>query len=68
MAALLSWFQAGLELVTMGAWDGDRLVVQYNARLQDLSVLGLHGPVHAGMDLNWPSIPRIAAGASSTRS
>src|SRR3954452_2936238 len=52
MEALLAWFHAGFPLVTMGAWDGDRLVAQYNCRLLELRVPGLAGPLPAGMGLN----------------
>ena len=52
MEALLAWFHAGFPLVTMGAWDGDRLVAQYNCRLLDLRIPGMADPVPAGMGLN----------------
>ena len=52
MQGLLRWFHAGFELVTMGAWDGDRLVAQYNARLLGLRVPGFEEPLPAGMGLN----------------
>lgn len=52
MEALLGWFQAGFPLVTMGAWDGDRLVAQYNCRLLELQVPGFERPLLAGMGLN----------------
>jgi hypothetical protein len=52
MEALLAWFHAGFPLVTMGAWDGDRLVAQYNCRLLTLQVPGTDEPVLAGMGLN----------------
>ena len=52
MEALLGWFHAGFELVTAGAWDGDRLVAQYNARLLRLLVPGSSAPMAAGMGLN----------------
>jgi hypothetical protein len=52
METLLSWFHAGFPLVTMGAWDGDALVAQYNCRLLELRVPGVVGPVPAGMGLN----------------
>ena len=52
MEALLRWFDAGFELVTMGAWDGHRLVAQYNARLLRLHVPGCETPLPAGMGLN----------------
>jgi GNAT acetyltransferase-like protein len=52
MEALISWFHEGFRLVTMGAWDGDRLVAQYNCRLLELDVPGVAGPVAAGMGLN----------------
>jgi len=52
MELLLDWFHAGFELVTMGAWDGDRLVAQYNCRLLELDVPGLAEPLPAGMGLN----------------
>ena len=52
MAALLRWFHAGFELVTMGAWDGERLVAQYNARLLELEVPGFDVPLLGGMGLN----------------
>jgi hypothetical protein len=52
MEALLAWFQAGFPLVTMGAWDGDRLVAQYNARILELHVPGYERPLQAGMGLN----------------
>ena len=52
MEALLEWFHEGFPLVTWGAWDGDRLVAQYNARLLRLHVPGLEAPVLAGMGLN----------------
>jgi hypothetical protein len=57
MTALLDWFRAGFQLVSMGAWDGDRLVAQYNARLLDLSVPGFEEPVLAGMGLNMAVAP-----------
>ncbi|MEO5965305.1 MAG: GNAT family N-acetyltransferase [Candidatus Limnocylindrales bacterium] len=52
MEGLLAWFHAGFELVTMGAWDGDRLVAQYNARLLGLWVPGFESVQPAGMGLN----------------
>jgi GNAT superfamily N-acetyltransferase len=52
MEALLAWFHDGFGLVAMGAWDGDRLVAQYNARLLDLRVPGFATPLPAGMGLN----------------
>lgn len=52
MEQLLLWFHRGFELVTWGAWDGDRLVAQYNCRLLHLNVPGLPEPVLAGMGLN----------------
>jgi hypothetical protein len=52
MEALLGWFHAGFPLVAMGAWDGERLVAQYNCRLLDLRVPGFAAPVSAGMGLN----------------
>lgn len=52
MEQLLDWFHAGFPLVTWGAWDGDRLVAQYNARMLRLNMPGLSEPVLAGMGLN----------------
>lgn len=52
MEQLLLWFHRGFELVTWGAWDGDRLVAQYNCRLLRLHVPGLPEPALAGMGLN----------------
>ena len=52
MEQLLDWFHRGFELVTWGAWDGDRLVAQYNCRLLRLQVPGLPEPALAGMGLN----------------
>jgi hypothetical protein len=52
MDRLLTWFHDGFPLVAMGAWDGDRLVAQYNCRLLELLVPGSAGPVPAGMGLN----------------
>ena len=52
MEQLLDWFHAGFELVTMGAWAGERLVAQYNCRLLELRVPGWSGPFPAGMGLN----------------
>ena len=52
MEQLLLWFHQGFELVTWGAWDGDRLVAQYNCRLLRLHVPGLPEPVMAGMGLD----------------
>jgi hypothetical protein len=52
MEQLLLWFHRGFELVTWGAWDGDRLVAQYNCRLLQLHVPGLPEPALAGMGLN----------------
>jgi hypothetical protein len=52
MDGLLRWFHSGFELVTMGAWDGDRLVAQYNARLLRLRVPGSADSTLAGMGLN----------------
>ena len=52
MEQLLLWFHQGFELVTWGAWDGDRLVAQYNCRLLRLHVPGLPEPALAGMGLN----------------
>jgi hypothetical protein len=52
MRGLLRWFHAGFELLTMGAWDGDRLVAQYNARLLLLQVPDFEAPLLAGMGLN----------------
>jgi hypothetical protein len=36
MEELLLWFHAGFELVTWGAWEGERLVAQYTCRLLGL--------------------------------
>ena len=52
MEQLLLWFHRGFELVTWGAWDGDRLVAQYNCRLLRLHVPGLAEPAMAGMGLD----------------
>jgi GNAT superfamily N-acetyltransferase len=52
MEQLLVWFHQGFELVTWGAWDGDRLVAQYNCRLLRLHVPGLPEPALAGMGLD----------------
>lgn len=52
MEALLAWFGSGFALVSMGAWDGERLVAQYNCRLLDLRVPGFERPLSAGMGLN----------------
>ena len=52
MEQLLVWFHQGFELVTWGAWDGDRLVAQYNCRLLRLHVPGLPEPAMAGMGLD----------------
>ena len=52
MDRLLEWFHDGSPLVTMGAWDGQRLVAQYNCRLLELDVPGRPEPVPAGMGLN----------------
>jgi len=52
MESLLAWFHAGFPLVTMGAWDGETLVAQYNCRLLELRVPGVAHPVPAGMGLN----------------
>jgi GNAT superfamily N-acetyltransferase len=52
MESLLAWFHAGFPLVTMGAWDGETLVAQYNCRLLELRVSGVAHPVPAGMGLN----------------
>ena len=52
MEQLLLWFHRGFELVTWGAWDGDRLVAQYNCRLLRLHVPGSAEPALAGMGLN----------------
>ena len=52
MESLLAWFHAGFPLVTMGAWDGDALVAQYNCRLLELRLPGVADPVPAGMGLN----------------
>jgi hypothetical protein len=52
MERLLAWFHQGFRLVTWGAWDGDRLVAQYNCRLLRLHVPGLGEPALAGMGLN----------------
>jgi GNAT superfamily N-acetyltransferase len=52
MERLLVWFHKGFELVTWGAWDGDRLVAQYNCRLLRLDVPGLPEPALAGMGLD----------------
>ncbi len=52
MEHLLDWFHEGYELVTWGAWDGDRLVAQYNARLLTLDVPRMGEPALAGMGLN----------------
>lgn len=52
MEQLLRWFHDGFELVTWGAWDGDRLVAQYNCRLLRLHVPGVAGTVMAGMGLD----------------
>ena len=52
MEALLAWFHAGFPLVTMGAWDGDALVAQYNCRLLELRIPGVADRVPAGMGLN----------------
>jgi hypothetical protein len=52
MEQLLVWLHDGFRLVTWGAWDGDRLVAQYNCRLLRLNVPGLAEPALAGMGLN----------------
>jgi hypothetical protein len=52
MEQLLVWFHQGFELVTWGAWDGDRLVAQYNARLLRLHIPGRPEPALAGMGLD----------------
>lgn len=52
MEQLLVWFHRGFELVTWGAWDGDRLVAQYNCRLLRLHVPGLPESALAGMGLD----------------
>ena len=52
MERLLAWFHEGFELVTWGAWDGDRLVAQYNCRLLRLHIPGVAEPALAGMGLN----------------
>ena len=52
MGQLLEWFHSGFELVTWGAWDGDRLVAQYNCRLLRLHVPRIAEPALAGMGLN----------------
>ncbi len=52
MEQLLRWFHGGFELVTWGAWDGDRLVAQYTARLLHLNVPGLGEPALAAMGLD----------------
>jgi hypothetical protein len=52
MERLLAWFHDGFELVTWGAWDGDRLVAQYNCRLLRLHIPGMEGSALAGMGLN----------------
>jgi len=52
MEQLLVWFHQGFELVTWGAWDGDRLVAQYNARLLRLQLPGMAEPALAAMGLN----------------
>ncbi len=52
MEGLLRWFSEGFDLVTAGAWDGDRLVAQYNARLLQLRVPGFETSLTAGMGLN----------------
>jgi len=52
MERLLLWFHRGFELVTWGAWDGDRLVAQYTCRLLRLRVPGLAEPALAGMGLD----------------
>ena len=52
MEALLAWFHDGFPLVTMGAWDGQRLVAQYNCRLLELRVPGFERSVPVGMGLN----------------
>jgi GNAT superfamily N-acetyltransferase len=52
MEQLLLWFHRGFELVTWGAWDGERLVAQYNCRLLRLHVPDLPEPALAGMGLN----------------
>jgi len=52
MERLLAWFHDGFELVTWSAWDGDRLVAQYNCRLLELEIPGHAEPVPAGMGLN----------------
>jgi GNAT superfamily N-acetyltransferase len=52
MDRLLEWFHAGFQLVTWGAWDGNRLVAQYNCRLLELEVPGQPDRIAAGMGLN----------------
>jgi hypothetical protein len=52
MEQLLDWFCRGFDLVTWGAWDGERLIAQYNCRLLLLDVPGLAEPALAGMGLN----------------
>jgi GNAT superfamily N-acetyltransferase len=58
MERLVEWFHAGFPLVTMGAWDGPRLVAQYNARILYLDVPGKPEPVAAGMGLNMAVDPQ----------
>lgn len=52
MEQLIDWFHRGFRLVTWGAWDGGRLVAQYNARILRLHVPDIREPVLAGMGLN----------------
>jgi hypothetical protein len=52
MEQLIAWFHAGFPLVTWGAWDGARLVAQYNCRILQINVPGSSEPALAGMGLN----------------
>lgn len=52
MEQLLFWFHNGFKLVAWGAWDGPRLVAQYNCRLLELELPGRPQLLQAGMGLN----------------
>ena len=52
MERLLLWFHQGFKLIAWGAWDGTRLVAQYNCRLLELKLPGETQLLKAGMGLN----------------
>ena len=52
MARLWHWFRAGYQLLTWGAWDGDRLVAQYSCLRSSLLLPSRSEPFSIGISTN----------------